>query len=168
MGEGGNTKVIELILELQITANNWELSQLNSEPQTFPYTVLTVVLFYLYLPFCAVAYISFCYYWSVCFSHLTYATQHSVLSSLLFSSASSHKTWRFCSYVEVHISRNQQEHWVPESMLQRPVDLGVFVHSSLPSQLENRFGRRMWCVDAEVDSVYIWHISASVVSLMNR
>lgn len=54
--------MIELILELQITANNWELSQLNSEPQTLPYTVLTVVLFYLYLPFCAVAYISFCYY----------------------------------------------------------------------------------------------------------
>lgn len=36
--------MIELVLELQITASNWELSQLNTEPHTIPYTILTMVL----------------------------------------------------------------------------------------------------------------------------
>lgn len=37
-------EVIELIPELQITTNNWQLSQLNTEPCTLPYTILTMVL----------------------------------------------------------------------------------------------------------------------------
>lgn len=45
---GGKKKkspeVIELIPELQITTNNWQLSQLNTEPCTLPYTILTMVL----------------------------------------------------------------------------------------------------------------------------
>lgn len=49
MGGGGGggiecPEVLELILQLQINANNWQFSQLNIEPCTVPYTVLTMFL----------------------------------------------------------------------------------------------------------------------------
>lgn len=116
----------------------------------------------LYVPFCAVAHISFCRYCSVLFLHLAYAGQQCSFFlcvlicfftqklEALFMCGSVYKVkwaWKFSTWKHAAetCSLGGQE--------------GLSTLKCFPSQAVCRFGRRTWCLDAEVDSVNTWNFS---------